>query len=62
MTLKDYLEESGITREKFAKKVGVSRQTIQAILAKRWGPGLSLAFAIEKATGGMVRAEELVTK
>jgi putative transcriptional regulator len=42
------------SQQELANKLGVSRQTINAIEAGRHDPGLSLAFAIAKLFGKLI--------
>ena len=41
-------DEDEMTQQELADKVGVTRQTINAIETGRYDPGLPLAFAIAK--------------
>lgn len=59
MTLDNYLKTAGITAKEFAKRSGVSYNTVKSV---RRGLRLRLydkAERISKATGGMVSIAEL---
>ncbi len=55
--LKEFRARFDLTQEELAKKVGVSRQTINAIEKRRYDPSLSLAFKLAKVFN--VKIEEL---
>lgn len=50
MNLREYLDEVGISIEKFARRAGVSPVTIQNILHSKNDIRLSIAIRIEDAT------------
>jgi DNA-binding XRE family transcriptional regulator len=55
--LRSFLARKGMTKDAFAKKVGVSRPAISVLLSdERREPSLALAIAIERVTGGSVPA------
>ena len=54
--LKDYFEKTGISKELFAEKVGISESSVYNLLIQRHIPSVVLAFKIEKATKGKVMA------
>jgi DNA-binding transcriptional regulator YdaS (Cro superfamily) len=59
--LKSYLRETETTEADFAKKLGTTSSYVsQIVCAQRW-PSRSLADAIEQATGGLVKAADLLT-
>ncbi len=59
--LKAYLEETDTTEGSFAQRVGTKPSYLsQIICAHRW-PGRALAQKIEEATGGLVKAADLLT-
>jgi len=58
MNLRDYLKREKMTRERFAKKVGVSRVTLQRYIFKRTVPSLSIQLAIEYLTSGDVSRDD----
>jgi predicted transcriptional regulator len=60
MHLKDYLEKYGIPVASFARKVGVSRATIETILDKKRDLRLSVAIKIEEVTDRCVTCRDLV--
>ncbi|ASJ05119.1 helix-turn-helix transcriptional regulator [Thermococcus barossii] len=49
--LRELREELGITQEKLARALGVTRQTIIAIEKGRYDPSLRLAFKIARFFG-----------
>ena len=55
-TLAEFLKREGLTQPQFAAKVGCSQTMISRLCQGRRGPGLRLATAIERATGGAVPA------
>lgn len=44
-------ENGGMTQEELARRVGCTRQTINAIEAAKYGPSLELAFKIADVFG-----------
>ena len=52
-------EHGPMTQQDLADRCGVTRQTIIAIEAGRYGPGLALAFRIARVFG--VNVEEVFT-
>jgi len=44
-------EHGGMTQQKLAKLVGVSRQTVNAIESSKYSPSLEVAFRITRAFG-----------
>jgi hypothetical protein len=59
--LKAYLVETETTESDFADKVGTTASYVsQIITAHRW-PGRALANKIETATGGLVKAADVLT-
>lgn len=59
--LKAYLKETTTTESAFAAKVGTTSSYLsQIICAQRW-PSRALAESIEQATGGLVKAADLLT-
>lgn len=59
--LKAYLRETKTTEGAFAEKLGTTSSYVsQIICAQRW-PSRSLADQIEEATGGLVKAADLLT-
>ena len=55
--LAEYLADNGITQREFAESINVDPSVVSRFLKKRVRPGLDTAFAIERATGGRVKAE-----
>jgi len=49
--LKVFRAERDLTQEDLARKLGVSRQTINAIETEKYDPSLSLAFKISRLFG-----------
>lgn len=60
MNLKDYISKSGIRKNFFCEKAGLSVVTLWDILKKGGTNNLKLAIAIEKATEGKVSCYDLV--
>lgn len=59
--LKAYLKETETTEADFAEKLGTSSSYIsQIICAQRW-PSRGLADQIQRATGGLVKAADVLT-
>lgn len=54
--LQAYLKREGMKPSELAEAVGTSRGYMHDILTKRRRPGLMVAVAIERATGGEVPA------
>jgi transcriptional regulator with XRE-family HTH domain len=54
--LHTYLAETGTTQSDLAGRVGVSKGYMSEIVGGQKRPGLDVAFAIERETGGMVPA------
>jgi transcriptional regulator with XRE-family HTH domain len=62
MTLDQYLSSKSLTRTAFAKEVGVSRVALQRYLAGERFPRQAVLRAITTATGGLVTANDFVSK
>ena len=58
MNISDYLKESNLTQVEFARQLGVTQGTVNFWVNYK-PPTLERAIAIEKATGGKVRCEDL---
>ena len=58
MTLKEFMAVWPGTKKEFAERAGVSRQHLYNIL-KGTNPNIVTALRLEKATGGLVRCEDL---
>lgn len=46
--LKEYREKAGLSQEKLAEKLGVTRQTIISLESNRYVPSLELALKLAK--------------
>ena len=57
MQLEDYLAQNGTKKSDFATLVEISPSHLSGLLKGR-RPSLELAFKIEYATNGLVRAED----
>ncbi len=57
--LKEFRAKLDLTQEDLAERVGVTRQTINAIEKERYDPSLELAFKLANVFG--VKIEELFT-
>lgn len=55
MTLQEYLEKHGITQAEFARRVGISDQTVCDFLAGRKAFSDETALKIEQATDGEIQ-------
>jgi DNA-binding XRE family transcriptional regulator len=60
MKLKQYLQSEGIKQIEFAKKLDVSRRTMDFIVAGESDMKMSTAFKIVKLTRGAVTYKDLV--
>lgn len=58
--LGEYIARTGASQKKIAQDAGCSRAAISMIAAGLRRPSPGLALRIEKATGGAVRAAELI--
>jgi len=59
MTLSDFLKLKIVTQQELAEIVGVSNSAISMIASGKKGASLSVALAIEDATGRRVLAREI---
>lgn len=59
--LKAYLNETETTETAFAERVGTTASYISQIVISHRHPGRALAKKIEDATGGLVKAADLLT-
>lgn len=55
--LAEYLTDNGLTQREFAESINLDSSVISRFLRNLARPGLDTAFAIERATGGKVKAE-----
>lgn len=62
MQLSTYLRQTNLSGAAFGKRVGVSRQTISAILNGRIFPRRTLIERIAAETAGQVTANDLLTE
>ncbi len=60
MDLRRYLFENNISQKAFAEKIGYTSNYVNMIVKGRLRAFKPLAYAIEKATDGNVKAEELL--
>lgn len=58
--LEKYLKHRGITQRSFAKKIGVTPNTLNSLIKGKSIPGLLLAYEIQRQTGGMVTFEDWI--
>ena len=56
MTLQQYIDAHDMTGRAFALAIGTSEATVSRLLNGKMRPGLELAAAIERETGGNVPA------
>ena len=54
MNLDQYLDDTGLSRSEFAKRLGVSPGRLSQLRGKPWPP--ELALTLESVTGGKVSA------
>lgn len=54
MKLKEYLQQNGIMQNFFAKKIGVTSNTINKWINEKGYPSLAAAILVEKASNGKV--------
>jgi transcriptional regulator with XRE-family HTH domain len=52
--LSQYLEQGKLTQGAFALRLGVTQATVSRLVSGKAKPGLELAVAIERTTGGKV--------
>ena len=64
MRLKDFIEEWGISVNKFARKAGVGQSTIRALVMSDGtrDVALSVALKIERASNRIVTCEDLISE
>ncbi len=62
MDLREYLFRNNLQLTEFARIVNYSRQHVSGVMHGTIRPGRKLAEAIEKATNGEVKAEDLLQK
>ena len=62
VTLKTYLETTGISQAKFSRELSVSPAMICYMISGKKTPGLGLALKIQRLTRGKVRPEDWVEK
>lgn len=58
--LSEYLADTGTTQRDFAARINVDKSTMSRLVARKFNPSLPLVNLIEEATGGQVRATDLV--
>lgn len=61
-TLADYIKQSGLTQDAFARRVGISQSYLNDIAKGRKTPSLPVALRIATASGGVVSVASLVTE
>jgi DNA-binding XRE family transcriptional regulator len=59
--LQEYLLKNHIIKKYFAQKIGVSEQVLSRWIMGKAIPGIKVALAIEKETGGQVSCEDWIT-
>ena len=64
MRLKDFIEEWGISVNKFARKAGVAQSTMRALVMSDGSRdvALSVALKIERASNRIVTCEDLISE
>lgn len=58
--LKQYLEENGIKKNFFAKKIGVTPHYLWRIIKGEYLPSEELAYVLESKTNGFISADEIL--
>lgn len=58
--LSEWIDNSGMTRDHVATELGIARSHLDKLCRGETGPGLALAFAIERLSGGAIQAAEWV--
>ena len=56
--LAKYLKRNGLTPQEFAASAGLPRITVWRIAEGKRGAGISMALALEKATGGAIKMSD----
>lgn len=54
MTITEYMESEGLTQREAARQLGLDEGQFSRYVNGRQRPGIPMAVAIEKATGGKV--------
>lgn len=62
MELVDYLWENRLHQKDFCKIINISPQYLSLICSYKKVPGFKVAFKIEDATNGKVKAKEILKK
>lgn len=62
MTLKEWMQQEGLTQEAAAKRLGATQQNVSNWLRGKNEPSLRTALAIEKKTRGAVKAADLTVR
>jgi predicted transcriptional regulator len=60
MNLKKFIEETGITPAKFARRSDIPASTVYSLIKGATDPKLSIALKIEAATRGRVTIRDLM--
>ena len=60
--LQAYLSDTGTPQARFAEMIGISRAYMSELVAGTKTPSLSVASAIERATGGSIKASAWADK
>jgi transcriptional regulator with XRE-family HTH domain len=55
-----YLTESGVKQSEFAERVGITQGMVSRLAHNLASPSLELAVAIERETGGAIKASDWV--
>jgi transcriptional regulator with XRE-family HTH domain len=56
MTLAEWMEKAGVSQAALAARVGISQGQVSRLVAGRRSPGRRVALALERETGGEVKA------
>lgn len=60
MTLSEYMAQAGLKDENLSKMIGLERSTVTKLRLGRGKPSFKTLIAIEKVTGGKVKASDFV--
>lgn len=59
MTVRDWIEAEGITRDEAAARLGITRRHLEPLITRYKSPSLALAQRIISASGGRITVHDL---
>ncbi len=62
MKLSEYIEENGLIKKFFAKKIGITEVTLRCWLSGKSLPNVKHALEIEKFTKGKIRCSDWINE